>query len=333
MNSPLKFTLLAAALSFFVCAALLLLLLRSGLAERVLDRPNARSLHVRPIPRVGGLAILLAIFVSAASLGNLDTRLILLLPLVAVSLVDDVRGLSIAPRIATHLAVAAVAVMGFWPQLGDAPWWLWLAGGAAIVWSTNLYNFMDGSDGLAGGMTVFGFSFLALAAFQGGDTGLAAYCLSLAAAALAFLFFNFHPASIFMGDSGAAPIGFAAALAGLEGGIKGIWPFWYPVLVFSPFVLDASATLLRRLLRGERFWQAHREHYYQRLIRLGWGHRRTALAYYALMLAAGLAAYSARPLAMPWPLLVLLAALGLAARLMFAVDRAWSARLKNSNEV
>jgi UDP-N-acetylmuramyl pentapeptide phosphotransferase/UDP-N-acetylglucosamine-1-phosphate transferase len=324
MTDVLKLTLFAAAISFLACGALLLLLLRTGLAERVLDRPNARSLHAHPIPRVGGLAILLAIFISATSLGNFGVRFILLLPLVAVSLLDDVRGLSIAPRIATHLVVAVVAVASFWPLLGDVPLWAWLAGSAALVWSTNLYNFMDGSDGLAGGMTVFGFFFLALAAMQGGDSDLAAYCLSFAAAALAFLVFNFYPARIFMGDAGAAPIGFAAAFAGIEGSVKDLWPWWYPVLVFSPFVLDASITLLRRLLRGERFWQAHREHYYQRLIRLGWGHRRTALAYYILMLIAGLTAYSARSMVMPWPPLALLAALGLAVGLMLAVDRAWS---------
>ena len=334
MNDALKILLLTAAESFLICGAALLLLLHSGLAERVLDRPKARSLHLQPIPRIGGLAILLAVMVNAATFDKLGARCFLLLPLVAVSLLDDLRGLSIAPRITTHLAVAAGALFTFAPQLGDLPLWQAiggvLAGVAALVWSTNLYNFMDGSDGLAGGMTAFGFSFLALAAFRGGDVEVAAYCLSFAAAALAFLLFNFHPARIFMGDSGSAPIGFAAAVVGIEGSVKGLWTGWYPWLVFSPFVLDASVTLLRRLLRGERFWQAHREHYYQHLIRLGWGHRRTALTYYVLMLGAGLAATFALPLASPWPLLVIL--LALAASLMFAVDRAWSSHLEPKNE-
>lgn len=339
MADVLTFFLLTAALSFFACGALLLLLLHSSLAERVLDRPNARSLHAHPIPRIGGLAILFAVFVAAITLGNLGARYALLLPLVAVSLLDDVRGLSIAPRMATHCVVAAMAIFSFFPQAGNAPLGMGMAGMlgivgiAAIVWSTNLYNFMDGSNGLAGGMTVFGFSFLALAAVRGGDAGLAAYCLSFAAAALAFLYFNFNPARIFMGDSGSAPIGFAAALAAIEGCSKGLWPLWYPFLVFAPFVLDASVTLLRRLLRGERFWEAHREHYYQRLIRMGWSHRRTALVYYALMLATGLTAYSTLFLSTPlFILIAVLVVLGMGVSLMRVVDRLWSAKLKTQND-
>ncbi len=342
MADVLTFFLLTAALSFLACGALLLLLLHSGLAERVLDRPNARSLHVRPIPRIGGLAILFAVFVAAITFGNLSARYALLLPLVAVSLLDDVRGLSIAPRIATHCVVAAIAIFSFSPQPGNAPLGMGMAGMlgivgivgiAAVVWSTNLYNFMDGSNGLAGGMTVFGFSFLALAAVRGGDAGLAAYCLSFAAAALAFLYFNFNPARIFMGDSGSAPIGLAAALAAIEGSSKGLWPLWYPFLVFAPFVLDASVTLLRRLLRGERFWEAHREHYYQRLIRMGWSHRRTAWVYYALMLTTGLTAYSTLFLSAPlFILIVVLVVLGIVVSLMRVVDRLWSAKLKTEND-
>lgn len=322
MNDVAHAGLYASAGSFLVCAAALMVLLRSGLAGRVLDRPNSRSLHVRPVPRVGGLAILLAVGVAAVAAGAAD-RFYPLLPLVAVSLMDDVRGVSIAPRIAIQ---ALVAVWALSQALGEASLAPWVLAAVAVVWSTNLYNFMDGSDGLAGGMTVFGFSFLALAAFRGGDTGLAEYCFSFAAAALAFLAFNFHPARIFMGDSGSAPIGFAAATIAIEGVGKGLWTPWFPLLVFSPFVFDASITLLKRLLRGDRFWQAHREHYYQRLIRMGWGHRRTALAYYGLMLVAGSAAHVLLAQPAPWPQLGAGVALVWALGLMLAVDRAWSAR-------
>jgi UDP-N-acetylmuramyl pentapeptide phosphotransferase/UDP-N-acetylglucosamine-1-phosphate transferase len=322
----------AAIESFVVCAAALFFLLRSGLAARALDQPNARSLHTQPIPRVGGLGILLAVLVSAATLGDFGVRCLLLLPLLAVSLVDDLRGLGIAPRIATHLAAAAGAMLA----VGVPPWLSlggFLGGVVLIVWGTNLYNFMDGSDGLAGGMTVFGFSFLGLAALRGGDSGLAAWCFSFAAAALAFLRFNYSPARIFMGDSGSAPIGYAAASCAIEGCAKGLWPWWYPLFVFSPFVLDATVTLLRRMLRGERFWQAHREHYYQRLTRLGWGHRRTATAYYSLMLAAGLAAWLAlgQSASEPWFVGGIVAVV--AASLMIAVDRAWLAKRNSGHDV
>jgi UDP-N-acetylmuramyl pentapeptide phosphotransferase/UDP-N-acetylglucosamine-1-phosphate transferase len=160
----------------------------------------------------------------------------------------------------------------------------------AVIWTTNLYNFMDGSDGLAGGMALFGFAAYAAAAWLAGDGIFAALAASIAAAAAAFLRFNFPPARVFMGDAGAIPLGFLAATLGLLGWREGYWPIWFPVLVFSPFVLDASVTLARRVLRGERFWVAHKIHYYQRLVRLGWGHRNTALAEYALMAACGGAA-------------------------------------------
>lgn len=328
MNDDLSQLAFASVEALLVCAATLFLLLRTGLAERVLDRPNSRSLHKQPIPRVGGLAILVAVTVTAATVGEFEARSYLLFPLLAISLVDDMCGLSIAPRFAIHFSVATWAVVSFWPLSDGGLFWAAVIGVFAVfcvVWSTNLYNFMDGSDGLAGGMTVFGFLFLALGAYRGGEAGLAAYCLSFAAASVAFLCVNFHPARIFMGDSGSAPIGFAAAAVAIEGVAKGLWSLWYPVLVFAPFVFDATATLLRRMMRRERFWQAHREHYYQRLIRMGWGHRRTALTYYSLMLLSGLAAYMALPLAMPWPFFVVLIALLISVGLMIAVDRLWLA--------
>jgi UDP-N-acetylmuramyl pentapeptide phosphotransferase/UDP-N-acetylglucosamine-1-phosphate transferase len=96
--------------------------------------------------------------------------------------------------------------------------------------------------------------------------------------------FNFHPARIFLGDAGSISLGFLAGALGEWGWRGGVWPVWFPILVFAPFIADASITLARRLLRGERFWQAHREHYYQRMVRSGIGHARTALAWYGLML-------------------------------------------------
>jgi UDP-N-acetylmuramyl pentapeptide phosphotransferase/UDP-N-acetylglucosamine-1-phosphate transferase len=160
----------------------------------------------------------------------------------------------------------------------------------ALGWMTNLYNFMDGADGLAGGMALIGFGVYALAAVLGGDPTFAQLNLCIAAAAAGFLLFNFPPARVFMGDAGSIPLGFLAGAFGLQGWSQGLWPLWFPLVVFGPFVADASVTLVRRALRGERVWQAHRSHYYQRLILLGWSHRRTALAEYALMVGGGLTA-------------------------------------------
>ena len=117
----------------------------------------------------------------------------------------------------------------------------------------------------------------------------------LAAASAGFLTCNFPPARIFLGDTGSTALGFLAAACGLWGSRTGLFPFWVALLVFSPFIVDATVTLLRRLLRGEKVWEAHRSHYYQRLVLLGWGHRRTVLVEYALMLVcAGSAALAVR---------------------------------------
>jgi UDP-N-acetylmuramyl pentapeptide phosphotransferase/UDP-N-acetylglucosamine-1-phosphate transferase len=153
----------------------------------------------------------------------------------------------------------------------------------AIVWYTNLYNFMDGSDGLAGGMAVIGFGAYAIAAQLSGASPFAALCAAVAAAAAGFLVFNFPPARLFMGDAGSVPLGFLAGALGVVGWSRGYWPIWCPLLAFAPFVCDATLTLLRRALRRERVWQAHRDHYYQRLVRMGFGHRGTALIEYSVM--------------------------------------------------
>jgi UDP-N-acetylmuramyl pentapeptide phosphotransferase/UDP-N-acetylglucosamine-1-phosphate transferase len=195
-----------------------------------------------------------------------------------------------------------------------------------IMWVTNLYNFMDGSDGLAGGMTVFGFSFLGTGAWMSGDDALLIECAIVAAAGAAFLPFNFPPARLFMGDAGSVPIGFLAAVLSLAGWRDGDWPFWFPVAVFSPFIVDATLTLLKRAGARERIWEAHNKHYYQRLVRMGWGHGRTALAEYALMLACGTAALWALREPLYLQLSALLGLVALHAALALWVDSAWRRR-------
>jgi UDP-GlcNAc:undecaprenyl-phosphate/decaprenyl-phosphate GlcNAc-1-phosphate transferase len=169
--------------------------------------------------------------------------------------------------------------------------WLWLLPVLLfIVWMTNLYNFMDGSDGLAGGMALFGFSFYGIAGLMHGDEAFAMMNFSIGAAALGFLYHNFHPAKVFMGDAGSIPLGFLAAAFGVWGWQQDYWPFWFPILVFSPFVADATLTLLKRAWHREKLEQAHRSHYYQRLVQMGWGHRNTAIVEYLLMFLAGASA-------------------------------------------
>jgi UDP-N-acetylmuramyl pentapeptide phosphotransferase/UDP-N-acetylglucosamine-1-phosphate transferase len=163
-----------------------------------------------------------------------------------------------------------------------------------MVWMTNLFNFMDGSDGLAGGMAAIGFGTLAAAAAASGLGPLALACAAVASASLGFLIHNFPPARVFLGDAGSVPLGFLAGAFGIYGALAGAWPLWFPLLVFSPFIADATVTLLRRALRREPFWRAHRSHAYQRLVMAGWTRRELALRGYGLMAAAAASALLAR---------------------------------------
>jgi len=306
--------------AFVICWLVLSWLLRRG--RLPMDHPNERSLHVTPTPRIGGLGIMAGVGVAAVWPGSgllqpVMPVLLAAFALAAVSVLDDVRGLPVALRFLAHFVAAVACLLA----LGLSGWAL-LAGTLAVVWMTNLYNFMDGSDGLAGGMAATGFGALALAAWLGDAPGLAVFCAAIAAAALAFLRFNFPPARVFMGDAGSIPLGFLAATLGILGARQNVWPWLFPLLVFSPFIVDASVTLARRALRGEKVWQAHRSHYYQRVVLLGASHRQLALAAYALMLAmAGLAfALLLLPQHAAW-VLILSAVIYLLTFL--AIDRRW----------
>lgn len=241
--------------------------------------------------------------------------------LIAVSALDDVRGLPILIRLVTHLLACGVVAFWLMPQhFGPA---IAIVCALGLVWMTNLYNFMDGSDGLAGGMALFGFGCFGIASWLAGSTGFAWLNFSIAAAAFAFLLFNFHPARIFLGDAGSIPLGFLAGCLGLSGWLKGIWPWWFPLLVFSPFIVDATVTIIRRACAGNAIWHAHRDHYYQRLVQMGWGHRKTAVGEYLLMFACGLSAL----LGLQWTpsaqtLLLIATAIGYGL-LVLLIERAW----------
>jgi UDP-N-acetylmuramyl pentapeptide phosphotransferase/UDP-N-acetylglucosamine-1-phosphate transferase len=280
------------------------------------DLPNERSLHTRPTPRIGGLALLPAVLAGAwlGGVRDFDSGVLLICAaaLFVVSVGDDRYGLGVGLRLLAHIGAA----LGFclW-LLGPLP--VAVLAALGLVWLVNLYNFMDGANGLAGGMALIGFGALALA------SGNAPLGWAIAGAAAGFLCFNIDPARVFLGDAGSVPLGLLAGGLGLLGAVRGDWPLWFPLLVFSPFIVDATATLLRRLLRGEKVWQAHREHYYQRLVRMGWSHRRLALTEYVLMatVATSALALLAAPLLGQW---LGVAAWGLVyAGLMYWIDRLW----------
>lgn len=264
---------------------------------RILDTPNERSLHDRPIPCTGGLAILCGIAIGWMMLWDRDVWVsesaglwvcAAAILIAIVSFFDDIKSMPILLRLGAHGLAAGMIVWGMSPGLGVLGTIMVLF---SIIWMLNLFNFMDGMDGFSAGMTSSGFCFLGLAGWFHEDMAYAQYAWVVAASGFGFLFLNFPPARIFMGDVGSTVLGIFAAAFSLWGIRDGVFPPWFPLLVFSPFIVDASVTLVRRILRGEKFWQAHRSHYYQRLAhQLGWGHKKTVAAEYVLMLAVGITA-------------------------------------------
>jgi UDP-N-acetylmuramyl pentapeptide phosphotransferase/UDP-N-acetylglucosamine-1-phosphate transferase len=256
--------------------------------QRALDEPNERSSHSIPTPRGGGIAVIgavLAVWVGLTVAGRLPPMLLLVaaatLGLAAVSFLDDLRGLSPVSRLVAQLTAVAFgmqvlpshAVFQGWlpPVLDDAAVaLLWL-------WFVNLCNFMDGIDGIAASEAAAIGLGLVLIAPAPHTAWLAA---AIAAASVGFLVWNWAPARIFLGDVGSVPLGFLLGFLLLDAAARGAW---LPALVLPAYFLaDATLTLLRRLARGERVWEAHREHFYQRAVQAGLGHaavvRRVILA-------------------------------------------------------
>lgn len=302
-----------------VCWLTLKLLLRHK-AMLLLDHPNERSLHVKPTPRFGSFGIMAGLLICVLFLSSQIVLMLILaaMGLFVLSILDDFGGLSVRIRIVAHVLMAGVTLY----LLPDLPGWAWWFALPALVWMTNLYNFMDGSDGLAGGMALFGFTCYGIAAWFGGADSFALLAWAIAAATAGFLCFNFPPARAFMGDAGSIPLGYLAGALGLAGWVLALWPIAFPLLVFSPFIVDASLTLARRVIAGERVWLAHRNHYYQRLVRMGWSQRRLLWSEYCLMAACGVSAL-VLVLYPDWQLAICMTWLACYIGLVVSIDRCW----------
>jgi len=304
-----------------IAAALAWMLARTPFARALADVPNERSLHASPTPRVGGLALLAASlpFAFWTSAGLTTAALACASFLALVSLADDVRSLPVHVRLAAHFTAAIVLVLASPPE-GPAAAVAGAIAVVAIVWSTNLFNFMDGADGLAGGMALVGFASYAAVA-HAAFPALAWPAAAIASGAAGFLLLNFPPARVFMGDAGSIPLGFLAAALGWVGITHDIWPAWFPLLVFSPFVADATVTLARRAWRREPVWRAHRSHHYQRMALAGWPRTRLALSCYAIMVAASASALAALWAGGIWSYVIIAAWTATYAALFIAIDR------------
>lgn len=293
---------IGAAVSWITVAVVRTVARRRGL----LDIPNARSSHDVPTPRLGGIGIIAgmiaALAVAAGSGAAVGPAFVLLgigLAVAVVSLIDDFRGLPVSARLAVHLAAgsAAVASLGSFDVatgLGvAAPSARAVDIGLTVLWIAgfmNAFNFMDGIDGIAGGQAAVAGAALAGIGWMVDVPALAVLGAAQAAACVAFLWHNWSPASIFMGDVGSAFLGFLIAAAPLVAPTTAQAPYGlFPVaLLVWPFLFDTILTFARRALHGENVVAAHRTHLYQRLTQAGWAHAPVAALYTALAAVAAL---------------------------------------------
>lgn len=248
----------------------------------ILDRPNARSAHSVPVPRGGGLglmaALLPALFVLWLSRepGSWNAYAVsaAALLLAAISWRDDRRTLGALPRLVAHIIAALVAVLALPAEAlilqGLAPLWAdRVFGLLALVYFLNIFNFMDGIDGISGvealsiglGAALLGWVALRADPVEG---------LVIAAVALGWLMWNWHPARLFLGDVGSVPLGFLLGWLLLRLAAEGAWVAALALPAY--YLADATLTLARRTLRGDRPWEAHREHAYQRATQRGLSH-------------------------------------------------------------
>lgn len=268
---------LVLALSFGCSWALTALLRRRLLAKAIMDIPNERSMHKTPVPRGGGLAVMATILLAlplfatglSAFLPPLGSSILLLM---TISWIDDKKHVSPAIRLPLHLVAAGIGSLA----LGDHAL---LFGGllpfgldrAVLIlgwgWFMNLYNFMDGIDGITGVETIccaFGAGLLLALAGAPDSATVLTLCTVIIGACWGFLMMNWHPARIFLGDVGSVPLGFLVGFLLLKLATMGT-PYLVPALLIPLYYLaDSSLTLLKRLIRGEKIWQAHRQHFYQR---------------------------------------------------------------------
>ncbi|HMD63965.1 MAG TPA: glycosyltransferase family 4 protein [Stellaceae bacterium] len=247
------------------------------LARReILDRPNERSSHRVPTPRGGGVAVIGSVllgWVVLARTGSVPPGVFGIALgaalLAAVSWIDDLRGLSPVVRLAAQAAAVMIGV-----SVLPAPHDLFrlAAIGLVWIWWINLFNFMDGIDGLAvSEAAAIGAGLLLFASVgAGADPALRTLSAAVTGAAIGFLVWNWSPARIFLGDVGSVPLGYVLGFLLLDLAVRGHWKIALILPLY--FLADATITLARRLLRGERVWQAHREHFYQQAVRRGRGH-------------------------------------------------------------
>ncbi|HET6564381.1 MAG TPA: glycosyltransferase family 4 protein [Xanthomonadales bacterium] len=278
---------------FFLLTVTIAAFLLTGLTtwfvtrQGMLDLPGERHSHLVATPRGGGLGIVLAVLVMTW-LNPLSQAVPVfwwhcLAPgfavLALVGFLDDRFSLSVPLRLLVQLT-ASLYLLACGQQSG---WtlgiWLWIAAPLFLVWMTNLYNFMDGSNGMAAMQGVFAGLVIAVLFYQSGDTSSALLAATLAAACTGFLPWNLGNARVFMGDAGSIALGYLLAGLLVFGVMTGAFASAVAWMVMLVFICDSSLTLAARVIRGERWYTPHKQHIYQRLIANGWSHNRVMWLY------------------------------------------------------
>lgn len=287
------FFLLFIFLAFPVSWLLTRLTLRFFLERHWLDNPNHRSAHKEPIPTSGGLGFATTFLVGCLgfyAVGMLTSSTwlasMLLLPLMLLGLIDDRCDLSIWPRLGVQALVMCLILisLGGIPvvPLGFSDWqpglFAWLPAVIALVWFLNLYNFMDGIDGIAIVQALFVSLACVWLAWMGAQPEVLWLACLLFASGLGFLCFNLPPARLFMGDTGSYFLGGACVLLGLMSVRAELATLWTWLILVAPFVVDATLTLFSRICRGQVWYHAHSSHAYQHAARLFSSHARVLIA-------------------------------------------------------
>lgn len=278
----------------FLSAVLTKLVLNYALARRVYDIPNERSSHKVPTPRGGGVAIVIISLVLTVLLAFfLPQSSQLLLGAIAlggglvafIGALDDFRGVRPSMRLLVHFCAAIIAVYAFSAiSATSAPWnilpqnMFMVLSLFFLVWMTNLFNFMDGIDGIAGVETISFSLVIGIIAFSRGNVVLSLFCLGLAGATSGFLRWNWHPAKIFMGDVSSGFLGFTLGVIALWGESSGSIPLTASLILLACFIGDSTWTLIRRGLAGKRVYQAHCDHTYQHAVKEGFSHTQVSSA-------------------------------------------------------
>tara|TARA_B100001093_G_scaffold519398_1_gene608252 strand:+ start:8517 stop:11351 length:2835 start_codon:yes stop_codon:yes gene_type:complete len=250
------------------------------------DEPNERSLHNSITPRYGGL-----IFISVSLLTgflifpeHIQYLIILCLLLMSISFIDDIGHVNFVIRLIIHFLIAFSLIF---IQPGEYNFFIYSLLVLYLVWSINLTNFIDGANGLAGGCSFISFLIYGIAFYLSGNDDFFLFSLIISSSIFAFLIYNFDDAKIFMGDTGAATLGFLLAAFGFYGWSQDYWFFWFPLLVSAPAISDTTLTLLKRIFHGHKFWEPHQNHLFQKLILMGNGHRKISIIYIYLTFIFG----------------------------------------------